>query len=540
MSNLNSFQSFAREDNSVKVSGNNAVIYTRVSHVSQEDNTSLESQEKYCDNFAEKKGLNVVAYFGGTHESAKTDDRKEFKRMLKFIKQSKNISHIVVYSYERFSRSGVGGAKIADDLLRDYGVVTLAVTQELDPTTSSGSFQQKILFLFGQMDNEMRRDKTITGMSELLLKGYTPHHPPKGFTNLKKGKSVNQQIVVNDQGKLIRKAFMWKAKKGLPNTVICRKLNALGLKLDRRRLQEIFSNPYYCGLIVHSLIPNKVVQGKHEELVSPSIFLKVNEIISENRKSNNHPTTHKEVDENLPLKKFMLCGDCNTPMTGYLVKAKGLYYYKCRTTGCKHNTSAKKIHEEFSNLVSLFELDHVNVPLVEEGVLTYFDAFFSDHAEDKELLEKNRKSLIQKIDQMEERHALGEIDSNIFNKFHKKYSTELAELEVEYKKYHLGSSNLKKGLKKALEICLNPKLWWESGSIDDKIKLQKMLFPEGISVSKQNRVVRTIRLNSIFVPILEFAKVLRENKNGQPVNLNKLSALVTPAGFKPATLRAEI
>src|SRR5690606_38168941 len=115
-SSLEDFKSFAPKDNRIRVSGKDTVIYTRVSHHSQEDNTSLESQKKYCEQFAEKKGLNVVAYFGGTYESAKTDDRAEFKRMLKFIKQSKNISHVVVYSYERFSRSGVGGAKIADDL----------------------------------------------------------------------------------------------------------------------------------------------------------------------------------------------------------------------------------------------------------------------------------------------------------------------------------------------------------------------------------------------------------------------------------------
>ena len=537
MNNLKLFQSFAHQDKTVKVSGNNTVIYTRVSHSSQEDNTSLESQKKYCDNFAHQKGLNIVAYFGGTHESAKTDDRKEFKRMLKFIKQSKTISHIIVYSYERFSRSGVGGAKIADDLLRDYGVVTLAVTQELDPTTSSGSFQQKILFLFGQMDNEMRRDKTITGMSELLLKGYTPHHPPRGFINLQKGKAVNQNIVVNQEGKLIKKAFLWKAKGQLSNMDIIRKLKPLGLNLDRRRLQEIFANPYYCGLIVHSLIPNQVIQGKHEQLISPALFLKVNQIIAKKR---NHPQTHKATDKNLPLKKFMICGDCNTPMTGYLVKAKGLYYYKCRTAGCRHNISAKKVHQDFANIMTLFQIDKPDIPLFEKALIIYFDVFFEEQKDNKQLIESNINSLRSKIEQMEERFATGAIDHTIFNKFHKKYTAELTTLEAENQKYLVGSSNLKKCIKRALQLCLNPKLLWESDDFHSKLKLQKMLFPDGISISKQNKRVRTNRVNSIFAPIQAIAKLLRENKNGQPIKFDQLSALVTPTGFKPVTLRAEI
>ena len=76
---------------------NQVVIYTRVSSKDQMDNgASLETQKKYCEEFAEKRGLNVVAYFGGTYESAKTDDRKEFQRMISFVKKSKEVSGIVV------------------------------------------------------------------------------------------------------------------------------------------------------------------------------------------------------------------------------------------------------------------------------------------------------------------------------------------------------------------------------------------------------------------------------------------------------------
>ena len=172
MNDLDIFIQFAPKVPEKLHGGNNAVIYTRVSSADQEDNTSLASQKKHCELYAQRRGLNVVGYFGGTYESAKTDDQKEFNRMLTFVKRSKNIDYVIVYSYERFSHSGINGASIADELLKKYGVITLATTQELDPTTPSDSFQQKILFLFGQMDNELRRDKVVTAMKELLLKGH--------------------------------------------------------------------------------------------------------------------------------------------------------------------------------------------------------------------------------------------------------------------------------------------------------------------------------------------------------------------------------
>ena len=58
------------------------------------------------------------------------------------------------------------------------------------------------------MDNELRRDKTVTRMSEFLRKGYTPYSIPRIFANLTKGKIVNQQIVMKDAAKLIRKVDM--------------------------------------------------------------------------------------------------------------------------------------------------------------------------------------------------------------------------------------------------------------------------------------------------------------------------------------------
>lgn len=53
---------------------------------------------------------------------------------------------------------------------------------------------------------------------------------------------------------------------------------------------------------------------------------------------------------------------------------------------------------------------------------------------------------------------------------------------------------------------------------DSKLKLQKTLFPDGINISKQNKRVRTNRVNSIFALIQAIAKLLKENKNGKKSN----------------------
>jgi site-specific DNA recombinase len=100
----------------------NCVIYTRVSSKEQADtNQSLEWQKKYCLEYAMKNNLSIQGYFGGTYESAKSDERKEFTRMLKFVKGCREkISFILVYSLDRFSRTGDSAIFISSELKKPF------------------------------------------------------------------------------------------------------------------------------------------------------------------------------------------------------------------------------------------------------------------------------------------------------------------------------------------------------------------------------------------------------------------------------------
>ncbi|MEK6616810.1 MAG: recombinase family protein, partial [Bacteroidota bacterium] len=128
----------------------NVVVYTRVSTKEQADNNlSLETQLRTIDEFSKRNGKNVLAYFGGTYESAKTDGRKEFQRMLDFIKKNKGkVSQILVYALDRFSRTGGGAIKLAQELREKHGVEVFAVTQPNDTSIPSGAFTQDIQFIF--------------------------------------------------------------------------------------------------------------------------------------------------------------------------------------------------------------------------------------------------------------------------------------------------------------------------------------------------------------------------------------------------------
>jgi site-specific DNA recombinase len=139
---LEIFNQFAKGAEAQIELGNNCVIYTRVSTKDQADNNmSLTTQLKLCQKYCEKNNYEIIESFGGTYESAKNDERKEFNRMLTFIKKSKvKISQIVVYSIDRYSRSGANAIYIKEQLKKS-GVTIQSVSQPTDTSTSSGRLQ---------------------------------------------------------------------------------------------------------------------------------------------------------------------------------------------------------------------------------------------------------------------------------------------------------------------------------------------------------------------------------------------------------------
>lgn len=526
---LDQFQIFAPIEDHFK-DRKNALIYTRVSTKEQADtNTSLSTQKKHCEAYAQKNGFNVVEYFGGIHESAKSDDRIEFKRMIKYAKQNNSIGYIIVYSYDRFSRTGSSAAQISTELLA-YGVQVKAVTQEVDTKSASGKFQQNLFYMFSQFDNELRRDKTITAMSDLVRKGYWPWSPPRGYVNKNKyQKAVDWKIEITKEGELLKKAFHWKLKGIYSNTEIAAKLGEIGLKINDKRLHEIFRNPFYCGILVCKIIPGEVIEGRHPKIVSQEDFLKINKVNS------SQAANHSLENDNLPLKHFIHCKKCKTPLTGFLVKKKGLYYYKCRTNGCSCTKSATQLHTDFRYQLQKYQVDAKYQDIVKEVMIYTYDSITKEIQQKEVIIRKQISENKSKLEAIEERFAIGEINKELYTKFASKYNKEIESLEVKLLNPTMSSSNLQKAIDRAHELSSKLTELWTSGDAEQKRQLQKLVFPDGLTYDKEKDRVQTNRVNSIFSSIPLIVKDLDKTKSGEPINFDQFSARVTSSGFKPET-----
>ena len=452
MTNQPIFHPLGKRSRQVAVGATNlAVIYTRVSTKEQADtNQSLELQEKMCRQYAASRGYIVVQHFGGTYESAKTDGRKEFTRLLTFVgRKSNGISHIIVLSPDRFSRSG-GDAISLTAKLRTAGVAVETVTQQADTSTTTGRFMQEFGFVVSNYDNNMRRDRAVLGMTERLRDGYWTFKLPLGYTNIKRGNI--QHITINRQGELLRKAILSKINFQRSNTQIVAWLRKQGVKITEKLLTQILRNPFYCGLISSSLLDGEVVQGKHDALITEAQFAQLNDL----QKAHEHGHTHAKEVPAVPLKHHVRCHRCNRPLTGYEVKKKALWYYKCNTRGCKLNIGARKLHHAYQTLLGQYSIGQHLIAPMKTIATSVFQELNQEGVQERKAVEHEILQLQKKLERMQERYANEELDRATYEKFSSKTAVEeLQPLQARYAGLGTNLSNLENYTDCAVEMAAN-------------------------------------------------------------------------------------
>ena len=83
-----------------------AVIYCRVSTEDQVKGYSLESQERECRKFALDNHYAIGKVFIERGESAKTQDRTELQKLIKYtIQNKKRIAVLIIWKLNRLARN---------------------------------------------------------------------------------------------------------------------------------------------------------------------------------------------------------------------------------------------------------------------------------------------------------------------------------------------------------------------------------------------------------------------------------------------------
>ena len=486
--------------------GRNAIIYTRVSSSEQVDGQSLEVQSIKCKEYAKSHGYTVLAEFGGTYESAKSDkERKEFTRMLDFIKKSnrknstQKVDIVIVFSTSRFSRTG--STTIIEEV-EARGAYVVSATSTYDPSTPTGKYMQIMELANARFQNDEKRRITIENSINALLKGRWIGKAPRGYDQ--KTTKKEQIITINEEGKLLRKAFIWKAEQKLSNEEIRQRLAKEGLHICKQKLSEVFKNPFYCGYMAHKFLRGDIVKGNHPPLISKELLLKVNGELAKN-----HNGYEQKIDkEYAPLLGSIICPCCGKNLTASIsTKMRKKYgrsdigYYTCSRKGCKYNSSTKSVHNAFEEELDKYILSNKVSGLLKLQLTITFENMNQENRERAKSIKSNIKKKEKELEQVEGNYALctDPKKQGIFEKVIDRLEEELKDLNKEFSMINTEILNLDKFIDFSFRMRNNLFTLWQLQGLEGKRKLQKLVFPNGFIYDKNTEHIEPVRVNQFFL-----------------------------------------
>jgi site-specific DNA recombinase len=314
-----------------------AVIYLRVStkkQVSKDDDPdgySLPAQREACERKAETLDAEVVEVFVDRGESAKTADRREFQRMLAFVKEAKDIDYVILDKVDRFARNRRDDANILFEL-RSVGTQLVSVKENIDETPA-GQLLHAIMAGIAEFYSRNLATESTKGMTQKAKVGGTPGRAHIGYLNTRRrndeGREVRVVVVDPDRAPLVQWAFEMYATGEWTVRMLTDALGAKGLKalphgkkwlpgpLSPSSVARMLSNRYYIGKVIFKGVE---YEGRHQPLVPESLFERVQEVLAAHDRAGERQRVHRHY-----LKGSVFCGQCGSRLC--ITQAKGRYLY---------------------------------------------------------------------------------------------------------------------------------------------------------------------------------------------------------------------
>ena len=524
------------------------MAYTRVSSLGQQDNFSLAQQKEEIFAFAKANGYNIIAEFGARVESASDDmSRKEFKRLYDWVttEAPQKPFAIAIRFINRWSRSGASSITLLQEMVEKRGIHLIETSTGLCTNNLRERYEIYDKLLKAQVENQERLERTLPGMIKFLKAGNWLGKAPLGYTM--RGTRVvdyrlkyyKQEIFINEQGKLLKLAWKWKLE-GERDVFIRSRLADLGFPVTKSQLSDMWRKPFYCGIIVNSLL-DEAVEGSWPKMISQEDFLRINDLIEAPKRV---PYASEASHVKRPLARFLRCGNCDQCLTGYEVKKKGVHYYKCnKCKGATFNAETSKkaltegLNNQFFNLLDQYVLNEVVEPVFKQELRRFFQ-------ESKTMALTRIKALEEEIDQdeaklrqLDERYWLSNVSisaekyKGFLDHIRMEKALKEAKLEVERKKV----SNLDFYLNEVLAIAREVQYLWASADLETKLRIQKTVFPEGLVIRPVKRTYLTSNINPFFRVIPIFTRVMERSKTKKVTISDDFLSLVAGTGLEPVT-----
>ncbi|MEV7768127.1 recombinase family protein [Microbacterium sp. NPDC086615] len=301
-----------------------AVLYLRVSTQRQmftaididADGNSIATQREACLARAKRVKAPVVKEFVEPGNSAQTiAKRPVFRELLQYVEEHPEVSYVVIYMRSRAFRNS-GDAAITKRILAGMGVKLISAKEDF-----GDGYMAEAMEAVTDIMNEVQVRQSGEDIKQKLLNkaknGGTVGRAKLGYINDRKdfdGRLVNTISLDEQRAPLIRWAFEQYATGEYSTTKLAALLAEQGLTtrksskwperpLSRSQLGQILRDPYYLGMVTFK---GHVYPGRHEALITPDLFNRVQQVIDARVKRGQRDRVHNHF-----ARGMLHCGRCH-------------------------------------------------------------------------------------------------------------------------------------------------------------------------------------------------------------------------------------
>jgi site-specific DNA recombinase len=452
-----------------------AIIYLRVSTKEQAqrggeiEGFSIPAQREACARKAEAIGATVVTEFVDAGESARSADRPELQRMLRFL-SDRPCDFVIVHKIDRLARNRVDDVEI-NVAIQKAGAKLVSVTENIDETPS-GMLMHGIMSSIAEFYSRNLATETHKGMLQKAKNGGTPGMVPFGYLNVRRrtedGREMRTVVLDPERAEHARWIFETYATGEWTMTQIRNELEERGVTslprpkrpprpMSTGNVDVILRNRYYLGQVKFDGVWHP---GRHEPLVSEETWERVKEVRESRVRSREKPQQHPH-----PLKGTVACGNCGELLGVEKVRnSRGTQYsyFFClgrqkRRTNCDFRAVPMLLVEELVEdhwRTVAMRPDHVE--FVRAEVLKHIDILVPERDRRVRVAERQLARLKDERDALLRAHYAGAVPLDQLRDEQDRIGSAMATAEREVSSRRLSRDQLEASLDGALSLLSNP------------------------------------------------------------------------------------
>jgi site-specific DNA recombinase len=476
----------------------NAVAYLRVSTEEQaRDAYGLESQEKACRAFCEERGWTLGPIFRDAGVSGWADvERPGFRRMMQYLQEHRNVN-LVFYDYSRFGRKTLPALKAFEQLDR-IGTFSIAATNPgIDCRTAPGRTARRDELSKAEDFSDQHSEKTSARMRAAFEAGRWCRPAPLGYHSVgTKAKGQPNIVPLEAEARLVAKAFELVHEGHDRPAEVLRTITSMGLrskkgkKLTLHVFLKMLRNPVYIGEMSSRKWGRR--RGLHEPLISDHVFRNVQLILS-GRKPVAAP--YQRNREDLPLRRFLRCSECGTPLTGGAstsATGKRYVYYNCYKCKAVKSLPPCKAEAEFLELLDRLR---VGETFNNEFSTILKEQWIKRTGDNAAVVRRLRKDLEERRESQQKLLVkyLND-DPRIvphFESMNRRFEEDIDALESQIAEANAEEATFEELAQFSQSMLVDIPTAWARANVDQKQRVQNLLFPSGLKYHPEKGILNS-------------------------------------------------